>query len=71
MSRLHCARASIAEIAAHFGIDPLPAVAVPEETVEGLPGLVVFEKGGRRLLRSMTWGFPRLTKDMRARGEEI
>jgi len=70
MSRLHCARASIAEIAAHFGVDPLPSVAVPEETVEGLPGLVVFEKGGRRLLRSMTWGFPRLTKDMRARGEE-
>lgn len=70
MSRLHCVRASIAEVAAHFGIDPLPSIAISQETVEGLDGLVVFEKGGRRFLRAMTWGFPRLTRDMRERGEE-
>src|SRR3546814_9575233 len=36
---------------------------------EGLTGLVIFEKGGRRLLRPVTWGFPRLTREMRERGE--
>ncbi|MEO7465755.1 MAG: SOS response-associated peptidase family protein [Sphingobium limneticum] len=70
MSRLHTVRATIAEVAAHFAIDNVPAIAVPNETVEGLPGLVVFEKAGRRILRPMTWGFPRLTREMRERGEE-
>jgi putative SOS response-associated peptidase YedK len=29
----------------------------------------VFEKHGRRLLRQMDWGFPRLTREMRERGD--
>lgn len=70
MSRLHAARAPIADIALAMGVDPIPTdVTVPEETIEGLPGLVAYEAGGRRRLRTMTWGFPRLTKEMRARGE--
>jgi putative SOS response-associated peptidase YedK len=70
MSRLHTVRASAAEIAAAFDAEAPADLVVPSETVEGLPGLVVYERNGRRLLRSMTWGFPRLTKEMRARGEE-
>lgn len=69
MSRLHTLRANIADVAATFGAEAPADLVVPSETVEGLPGLVVFERDGRRLLRSMTWGFPRLTREMRARGE--
>jgi putative SOS response-associated peptidase YedK len=70
MSRLHTVRASIADIASAFAADPSLDLVVPDETREALPGLVVFEKNGRRLLRSMTWGFPRLTLEMHANGEE-
>lgn len=69
MSRLHTLRASVADVASAFGAEAPAGLVVPSETVEGLPGLVVFERDGRRLLRSMTWGFPRLTREMRARGE--
>ncbi|WP_246171498.1 hypothetical protein [Sphingobium limneticum] len=62
--------ASPAEIAAHFGIDPVRDVHIPDETVEGLPGLIIFEKGSRRILKSVTWGFPRVTREMRERGED-
>ncbi|CAK12136.1 hypothetical protein pRL120427 [Rhizobium johnstonii 3841] len=34
------------------------AISVPTETVEGSPGLIVIEKDGRRLFKSMPWGFP-------------
>ncbi|KKW92513.1 SOS response-associated peptidase family protein [Sphingobium chungbukense] len=70
MSRLHTVRAGPADIAAHFGIDPVQQVYIPDETVEGLPGLIVFEKGGKRILKSVTWGFPRLTSEMREHGED-
>lgn len=70
MSRLHTVRASVAEVAAAFGAEAPADLVVPPETVEGQPGLVVYERNGRRLLRSMTWGFPRLTREMRVRGEE-
>lgn len=70
MSRLHTVMASPAEIAAHFGIDPVRDVHIPDETVEGLPGLIIFEKGSRRILKSVTWGFPRVTREMRERGED-
>jgi len=69
MSRLHTLRASVADVAEMFGADPVPGLVVPDETVEGLPGLVVHEANGRRRLRSMTWGFPRLPKEMRANGD--
>lgn len=70
MSRLHTIQCSIADIARHFGIENPPLLPIPDETVEGLPGLVVIEKDGKRVLKSLTWGFPRLTRAMRVRGEE-
>lgn len=70
MSRLHAVAASPAEISTHFGVDPVPSVDVPIETVEGLPGLVVFENAGQRHLKQATWGFPRFTRAMHTRGEE-
>ncbi|MDH7639272.1 SOS response-associated peptidase family protein [Sphingomonas oryzagri] len=70
MSRLHTVRASIADIARHFDAEPAAGLLVPEETREGLPGLVVLESKGRRILRRMDWGFPRLTREARLRGEE-
>lgn len=59
MSRLHTARASIADIARHFDAEASSDLIVPNETREGLPGLVIIERDGRRLLRTMDWGFPR------------
>lgn len=70
MSRLYTVMASVSEVAAHFGVDQAPGIEKPEETSEGLPGLVVYEKAGRRILKAIPWGFPRLTKEMRARGAE-
>jgi putative SOS response-associated peptidase YedK len=69
MSRLHTIKTTVSDIAAHFGAEAAPDLVVPEETREGLPGLIIIERGGRRLLRSMDWGFPRLTREMRIRGE--
>ncbi|WP_245296659.1 SOS response-associated peptidase family protein [Rhizobium bangladeshense] len=45
------------------------AVEVPSETVEGTNGLIVLEKDGLRLLKSIPLGFPRQTRDMRREGE--
>lgn len=70
MSRLHAVATTTAEVASHFGVEPVPSIEMPVETVEGLPGLVVFESGGKRHLRAMTWGFPRFTRAMHTRGEE-
>lgn len=69
MSRLHACAATPAAISARFGIDPVPDVGIPEETVEGTTGIVVFETDGRRQLKRMTWGFPRFTRAMHRRGE--
>ncbi|MEF3129736.1 hypothetical protein [Rhizobium leguminosarum] len=68
MSRLFAVVRTINEIAAHFGVDNPPANSVPTETVEGSQGLIAFEKDGRRLLKSMPWGFPRHTREMRLHG---
>lgn len=70
MSRLHAVRSTIAEIAGAFGAEPAPGMAVPAETVEGAPGIVVIESRGRRLVRSATWGFPRPSPQRAIRGEE-
>lgn len=42
---------------------------MPAQTVEGDPGLVVLETAAGRLLKTMTWGFPRTTTGMELRGE--
>ena len=71
MSRLHTILADVQDIAAHFGVDPVPVVEHADEMVEGNRGLVVHESHGRRMLQTMTWGFPRIDQEMRARGEPV
>ncbi len=58
MSRLYAITRTIDEIAAHFATDVLPVAGVADETIEGAPGLIVTEKDGLRLLKSLTWGIP-------------
>lgn len=70
MSRLHSLRASVADVAAFLGTEPAAGLTVPSETVEGHDWLVLFSEGRRRRLRLMRWGFPRLTREMRLRGDE-
>lgn len=70
MSRLHCLRALIEDVARIFGAEPVGGIALPSETVEGLPGLVLHEGSGGRRLRLMRWGFPRMTKGARLSGDE-
>lgn len=71
MSRLHACAATVEDLTAHFGLDSVADTVIPTETVEGLPGLAIFEgSGGKRHLRNMTWGFPRFTRAMHTRGEE-
>lgn len=69
MSRLYAVTRTLREIAVHFGAGEQSGVVVPSETVEGTQGLIVVENGGRRLLKSVAWGFPRHTKEMRRSGE--
>ncbi|HEX4693620.1 SOS response-associated peptidase family protein [Sphingomonas sp.] len=69
MSRLYTAMAGLVEIAEHFGADMPAPVAVPTEVIEGNPGLVVLQGRDRRLLKNMSWGFPRLTREMRLHGD--
>lgn len=57
-------RKSAAEVAAHFGVaDPVQTNA-GEEVYPGQPGVVVREDDGRRIMQSMTWGFPLRLKTM-------
>lgn len=68
MTRLYSLAARVADVEAQFGANG-SGVVVPVETIEGNPGLVVLERDRRRLLKSMSWGFPRLTSEMRLRGD--
>lgn len=70
MSRLHSVTASVTEVAAFLGAEPAAGLTVPSETIEGHDGLVMHAAGGKRRLRLMRWGFPRLTREMRLRGDE-
>jgi len=69
MSRLFKVAADAAAIAAHFDAAMPEPIGVPTDTVEGSLGLIVHEAGGRRVLRALPWGFPRLTREMRDRGD--
>jgi len=69
VSRLHSIAASVADIAGHFDAEPPADLEVPSEITEGLAGLVVLEREGRRVLRSMTWGFPRYSREARENGD--
>ncbi len=69
MSRLYTLAATATDVADHFGTGGDADMAAPSETIEACPGLVVLEANGRRILRQMLWGFPRLTREMRLRGD--
>lgn len=69
MSRLHVFAATIADIASQFGAEAGSATGFTGDTTEGLPGLGVIARNGRRLVKTMDWGFPRLTREMRERGD--
>lgn len=69
MSRLHAVMASVEEIARQFDAEQSDASRPPYEVIEGNQNLIVIEANGRRLLRPATWGFPRLTREMRERGD--
>ncbi len=69
MSRLHVVTASVDEVARRFGAEAPEGLIVPDQTTEGCPGLVVIEREGRRYIRPYAWGFPRLTREMRERGD--
>lgn len=69
MSRLFAVVRSAGEIAAHFDVEDAPPLSVPPETIEGTPGLIVIEKDGHRQLKSLVWGFPRQTGQMRRHGD--
>ncbi|KQU08080.1 SOS response-associated peptidase family protein [Rhizobium sp. Leaf453] len=63
MSRLFAITRSIEEVVAEFAVDVQSATDVPSETIEGMPGLIVFKKNGVRVLKSVPWGFPRKSRD--------
>lgn len=69
MSRLHAVIASVEAIARQFDAEPSHALTPPYEVIEGCPNFLVIKHLGRRLLKRLTWGFPRLTREMRLRGD--
>ncbi len=69
MCNLFSVRATTQEVERHFGISSASGAEVAAETVRASTGLIVRESRGRRLLQSLDWGFPRLTREMRERGE--
>lgn len=69
MCNLYSVQTSANEIARHFGVTVPVAADVPAETIGGSAGLVVREARGRRILQSLSWGFPRQTREMRERDE--
>jgi len=71
MSRLHTILADVHDIAMLFGVDPVPTVEHADEMVGGNRGLVLRESHGRRVLQTMTWGFPRIDQEMRDRDEPV
>lgn len=70
MSRLHSLRAPLDDVAAFLGAEAAEGLPIPSETTEGHDGVVMFSAGGRRRLRLMRWGFPRLTREMLLNGDE-
>lgn len=71
MCNLYTTRNSADEVAAHFRARiKLESNSSPGDVYPGRPGMVVREEAGERILQGMTWGFPLLTKDMKARGSK-
>ncbi len=69
MCNLYSLHTNVADVARHFGVSGPVDLDVPAETVRGSAGLVVREAKGRRIVQSLSWGFPRQTREMRERDE--
>ena len=72
MCNLYKTRKSVEEIARLFGAvatDSALRANLADDIFPGMPGLVVREEGGQRLLQSMVWGWPLVTRDMKERAE--
>ncbi|MEJ5978861.1 SOS response-associated peptidase family protein [Novosphingobium sp. PS1R-30] len=69
MTRLYALLAAAQDVADHFDAECDIADYHPSDVVEGLQGLVVTQRSGDRRLEAMRWGFPRMTREMRERGE--
>lgn len=64
MCNLYTLRKSAAEVAAHCGVAAPVASNAGEEVYPGAPAIVIREDDGRRVMQSMTWGFPLRLKTM-------
>lgn len=65
LCNLYTVKASLQDLADHFGIPTVPASNAGEEVYPGTPGVVMREESGARVLQSMTWGFPIRLKTMK------
>jgi putative SOS response-associated peptidase YedK len=64
MCNLYRVQKAEAEIVAHFGVSDAPALDIPSEPKRGESGIVVRKTAdGRRVMQSLSWGFPRPQKD--------
>jgi len=64
MCNLYTERLSPADVANHYGIDDPMATNAGGEVYPGGIGMVVRQHEGRRVLQTMTWGFPLRLKGM-------
>ena len=58
MCNLYSLRASVEEVAAHFGATVPAPLDARDEITPGAPGLVVRERPGGRVVQALRWGFP-------------
>jgi putative SOS response-associated peptidase YedK len=73
MCNLYKTRKSVEEIARLFQgeiVRETGLANLTEDVFPGLPGIVIREDQGKRRLRSMIWGFPLVTREMRVRAEQ-
>lgn len=73
MCNLYKSRNSVEEIARLFKAEinqEIGLANLAEDVFPGLPGVVVCEDQGERKLQAMSWGFPLVTREMRARAEQ-
>ena len=67
---LYQVRASIEEVAAHFSAALPKPIEMKPDTAKGGRGIVIRAHNRRRLVQEASWGFPRLTREMRERNAQ-
>ena len=70
MCNLYAVRKSAVDVAAHFSAGIPKPIEMKADAAKGGPGLVVRAQNGRRLLQEVSWGFPRLTREMREKDQK-